>query len=155
MFVSQNIIRPIFIKKIVPLFSLLILSSCAYYSPIYWGWGEWSGPGVLEMEEQSVTIFDWSRLPGIITSIDGIKAGSGYKKAKLSPGNHKIEYAYYPANFGMHPSGLIEMELRADHSYEFRIKLCYSCNPRRYRIWIHDRTTGKKVWEMIRPDKPE
>ncbi|HZK61400.1 MAG TPA: hypothetical protein VFC41_04940 [Anaerovoracaceae bacterium] len=65
----------------------------------------------------------------------------------LLPGIHSIDYAYYPVEFGMHPKGLIDIELKADHVYEFQIKLCYSCNPRRYSIWIHDRTANEIVWD--------
>ena len=133
-------------NKIPILLFVLMLSSCASYSPIYWGWGEWTGPGVSGIENNSFTRFDWSRLPGIITLIDGDSVGTGYKKSKLLPGSHIIEYAYYPAEFGTHPKGLIEVELKAGHMYEFRIRLCYSCNPRRYATWVHDKTAGEIVW---------
>ncbi len=133
-------------NKISILLFVLMLSSCAYYSPIYWGWGEWSGPEVSGVGNNSAAIFDWSRLPGIITFIDGDSVGCGYKKAKLLPGSHVIEYAYYPAEFGMHPEGLIEIDLKAGHEYGFRIKLCYSCIPRRYTTWVNDKTNGAVVW---------
>lgn len=133
-------------NKIFLLLFVIMLSSCASYSPIYWGWGEWDGPGVSTIDNHSVTRFDWSRLPGIITTIDGDSVGDGYKKAKLLPGSHLIEYAYYPAEFGIHPKGLIETELKEGHMYEFRIKLCYSCNPRRYATWVHDKTADEIVW---------
>lgn len=126
---------------------LLMFSSCSSYSPVYWGWGEWISPEFSDIKDPSVTKFDWSGLPGVITLIDGEKAGAGYKKAKLLPGNHRIEYAYYPAEFGIHPKGLIEIELKAGHEYVFRIKLCYSCTPRRYTASVHDRTTHEIVWE--------
>jgi len=140
----------ILLNKIILLMLLSILSSCAYYSPIYWGWGEWSGSNLSGMENQPVSKFEWSRLPGVITMIDGDTVGSGYKKAKLLPGIHKIDYAYSPAQFGTHPRGSFEMELKAGHLYEFRIKLCFSCNPRRYDTWVMDKTTGDIVWGQIK-----
>lgn len=133
-------------NRIFYLLIVIMLASCASYSPIYWGWGEWAGPGVSGLENKSVTKFGWSKLPGIITLVDGDRVDHGYKKAKLLPGIHKIEYAYYPAEFGMHPKGIIEIELKAAHEYEFRIKLCYSCNPRRYTSWVLDKTTGEIIW---------
>ena len=137
-------------NKIILLLFFFILSSCAYYSPLYWGWGEWTGSGVTGIENHSITRFNWSKLPGIITLIDGDSVGNGYKKAKLLPGRHIIEYAYYPAEFGKHPKGLIEIELKAGHVYEFRIKLCYSCNPRRYDMWIQDKTSGEIPWGKLK-----
>ncbi len=133
-------------NKILFLLLFSILSSCAYYSPIYWGWGEWAGPGVTGRENQALTGFSWSKLPGIITLIDGDSVGTGYKMAKLLPGRHIIEYAYYPVEFGIHPKGLIEIELKAGHNYEFRLKLCYSCIPRRYSMWVSDKTSDEIVW---------
>ena len=127
----------------------LMLTSCAYYSPIYWGWGEWTGQEVSGLDGSSVALFDWSKLPGTIIIIDGDSVGNGYKKAKLLPGRHLIGYAYYPVEFGVHPKGIIDMNLKANHLYEFRIKLCYSCNPRRYNILVKDRSTGEIVWNEI------
>ena len=135
-------------NKIALLIISLMLSSCAYYSPIYWGWGEWANPEVSSMENHSVSRFDWSKLPGVITFIDGDSVGN-YKKAKLLSGKHIIEYAYYPVEFGVHPKGLIEIELKAGHLYEFRIKLCYSCIPRRYAVWIKDKTSDEIAWGKL------
>ena len=90
-------------NRISFLLFVILFSSCASYSPIYWGWGEWASPGISGIEDSSVTRFYWSKLPGIITLIDGDSVGTGYKKAKLLPGSHIIEYAYYPAGFGAHP----------------------------------------------------
>src|SRR5512140_3263922 len=116
---SSGYKKHLLINKILLLLLFLLLSSCAYYSPIYWGWGEWTGKGVTSNGNQPFTEFTWSKLPGIITLIDGDSVGTGYKKAKLLPGRHIIEYAYNPAEFGMHPKGLIGMELKAGHIYEF------------------------------------
>jgi hypothetical protein len=137
-------------NKVVSVLVFLVLSSCAYYSPIYWGWGEWAGPEVSGIENNSVARFDWSRLPGVITMINRDSVGAGYKKAKLIPGRYLINYAYYPAEFGTHPSGLIEIELSAGHEYEFRIKLCYACSPREYITWVQDKTTGEIVWGQLK-----
>jgi len=137
---------------ILLLLSSLIIS-CSHYSPIYWGWGEWTGPGLYGVEDNSRAGFDWSKHPGVITSIDGNNVGDGYKKAKLSPGRHVIQYAAYPAEFGAHPKGTVEIDLQADHVYEFGLKLCYWCKPRSYAVWVDDRTTGELVWGK-RPDWP-
>jgi hypothetical protein len=139
-------------KTILLLLSSLMVS-CAYYSPIYWGWGEWAGPDVAGVENTLIADFDWSRLPGVITSIDGTSIGNGYKKARLSPGIHRLEYAYFPAEFGTHPRGILELNLVAGHLHEFRIQLCFWCMPRRYAVWVDDKTTGESVWGK-RPDWP-
>jgi hypothetical protein len=127
--------------------------SCAHYSPTYWGCGERVGADIAAVENDSIANFDWSKLPGVITLIDESIVGTGYKKAKLSPGRHVIEYAYYPAEFGMHPRGIIEIDLAAGHSYEFGLKLCFWCMPRKSAVWVDDKTTGEKVWGE-RPDWP-
>lgn len=139
-------------RLIVLLLSSLMVS-CAYYSPIYWGWSEWVGSDVAAVDNDFITSMDWSKLPGVITLIDGSAVGAGYKKAKLLPGRHVIEYAYYTAEFGMHPRGIIEIDLTAGHSYEFGIKLCFWCMPRKYAVWIDDKTTSEKVWGK-HPDWP-
>ncbi|MBU5635805.1 hypothetical protein KOM00_03580 [Geomonas sp. Red69] len=129
---------------VVILSSLLI--SCSHLSPIYWGWGEWGEADVAGVENNSLVRIDWSTLPGVVTSIDGNKVGSGYKKAKLHPGKHLIEYAYYPAEFGVHPKGSVELDFKSGHWYQFEIKLCYWCRPRKFAAWLHDKTTGEVVW---------
>jgi hypothetical protein len=133
-------------NKLTLLLLSLLMVSCAHYSPIYWGWGEWVTTDVENMGNDLVAYFDWSTLPGVITSIDRNAVGSGYKKAKLLSGPHEIEYAYYPAEFGVHPKEKITMQLEAGHSYEFRIKLCFWCSPRRYSVWVDDKNTGETVW---------
>ena len=141
-------------KKAILLMLLSFLSSCcAHYSPIYWGWGEWAGPDVAGVENAPVAGFDWSKLPGVITSIDGTGVGEGYKKARLSPGRHRVEYAYSPTQFGLHPKGALEIDLIAGHEYEFRIELCFWCTPRRFAVWVDDRTTGEVAWGK-QPDWP-
>lgn len=86
---------------------------------------------------------DWSGLPGVIAAIDGPTLRDGFDKAKLPPGRHLIEYEYYPAEFGTHPKGTIEIQLVGGHSYEFRSKLCYWCSPRKHAEWILDRSTNE------------
>ncbi|HEY5975979.1 MAG TPA: hypothetical protein VIU41_14690 [Geobacteraceae bacterium] len=136
---------------IVLLSSLLV--SCSHYSPIYWGWGEWGGADVAGVADNLLAGFDWSTLPGVITSIDGNSVGTGFKRAKLLPGRHVIEYAYHTAAFGAHPQGMMELDLTAGHSYQFNIKLCFWCTPRKYAVWVDDHTMGSVVWGK-RPDWP-
>lgn len=131
----------------------LLLVSCSYYSPIYWGWGEWVGADVAGVETAPSATIDWFKLPGVITAIDGKIVGNGYKQAKLPAGKHIIEYAYYTAGFGAHPQGVVELEMEPGHSYEFEIKLCFWCMPRRFAVWVDDRTMNKVVWGE-RPDWP-
>jgi hypothetical protein len=140
-------------NSIVLLLLSSLIISCSHYSPIYWGWGEWTGPDLSGLANDSVAGLDWSKLPGVIVSIDGNSLGTGYKKARLLPGKHVIEYAYYTAQFGAHPKGTIEMDLKAGHLYEFGLKLCFWCNPRKYAVWVDDNTTGELVWGK-RPEWP-
>jgi hypothetical protein len=140
-------------NRVILLLLSSLMVSCAYYSPIYWGWGEWVGSDVAGLENDSVATFDWSKLPGVITLIDENSVGTGYKKAKLSPGRHVIGYAYYPAEFGVHPKGIIEIDLTAGHSYEFGLRLCFWCKPRKYAVWVDDKTSSEEVWGK-RPDWP-
>ena len=135
------------------LLSLLTASCAARYSPIYWGWGEWAQQDVVNIENSLTVHFDWSTVPGVIQSIDGAVVGQGYNKARLSPGKHQLEYADYPAEFGTHPRGLLEVDLLTGHVYEFRIKYCFWCNPRKYTVWVDDKTTGGLDWGK-RPDWP-
>lgn len=129
------------------------LVSCAHLSPLYWGWGEWVGPGAAGMESGANAAFDWSSLPGVISSIDGTGVGAGYTCARLVPGRHALAYAYQTADFGAHPQGLVEVELQPGHAYEFNIRLCFWCTPRTYAVWVDDTTTGELVWGR-RPDWP-
>ncbi len=140
-------------NRLILLLLSLLMSSCAHYSPIYWGWGEWAASDVTGLENGLVAYVDWSTLPGVIISIDGNTVGSGYKKAKLLPGSHIMEYAYYTGEFGVNPKGTIAIQLEAGHSYEFRIKLCFWCNPRKYAVWVDDKTTAEVVWGR-HPDWP-
>ena len=140
-------------SRLILLLLSTLLISCAHYSPIYWGWGEWVGSNVSAYENDLIASFDWSKLPGVITLIDESSVGTGYKKARLSPGRHVIEYAYYAAEFGVHPRGIIEIDLTGGHSYEFGLKLCFWCTPRRYAVWVDDKTTSEMVWGK-RPDWP-
>jgi hypothetical protein len=134
------------------LLSLLIVS-CARYSPAFLGWSEWVEPDLPGIESEVTSSFDWSSFPGVITLIDAKVVGTGYKKAKLSPKKHVIEYADHPAEFGVHPRGKIEIDLESGHSYEFHIKYCFWCTPRKHALWVEDKTAGKLVWGQ-RPDWP-
>jgi hypothetical protein len=134
------------------LFSSLMVS-CAHFSPIYWGYGEWAAGDTAGVENDLLVEFDWSKVPGVITSIDGKRLGEGYKKAKLLSGRHVIEYANYSVEFGGHQTGMLELDLAAGHSYQFGLKLCYWCHPRKYAVWVDDKTTGEVVWGK-HPDWP-
>lgn len=135
------------------LIPFLVLVSCAYYSPIYWDFVEWDSPDITGLENDLIVHFGWFKQPGTIASIDGNILGAGFNRARLSSGRHVIEYADYPAEFGEHPKGKIEIELIAGHSYEFNMKYCFWCAPRKYAVWVEDKTTNEKVWGK-RPDWP-
>jgi hypothetical protein len=131
--------------------SSLMASCTARYSPVFWGWREWVDPGLGTDESHLAATLDWATLPGVVTLIDGKDVGSGYKRGRLLPGQHAIAYAYYPSEFGAHPSGTIELHVSPGHSYEFKIDLCFWCSPRRYATWVEDKTTNALVWGT-RPD---
>ena len=134
------------------IFSSLVFS-CAQLEGT-WGLSrEWVGPDLAGVGNNSLAAVSWSKDPGVIVAIDGNSLGKGYARAKLRPGRHVIEYADYPAEFGVHPKGSIELELRAGHVYEFHIKPCYWCMPRKYAVWVDDKTTGDVVWGKL-PDWP-
>jgi hypothetical protein len=140
-------------NRIVLLLLSSLIISCSYYPPIYWGWSEWAGSDFSGVEHDAIARLNWSKHPGVITSIDENTLGAGYKKAKLLPGMHVVKYGYFTAQFGEHPNGTIEMEFKACHSYQFGLKLCFWCSPRKYAVWIDDKTTGELVWGK-RPDWP-
>ncbi len=140
-------------NRLIPLLISLLIVSCSHYSPIYWGYGEWKVSGISGFDNNSIARLEWAKKPGVITSIDGNSLGGGYKKAKLFPGIHVIDYADYPASFGAHPKGTMEIDFKAGHLYEFNIKYCFWCKPRRYAVWIDDKTTGDVKWGK-RPDWP-
>jgi hypothetical protein len=131
----------------------LLMVSCSYYSPIYWGCKEWVGTDAAGLRNESIATLDWSKHPGVIGLIDETALGKDYKKAKISPGRHVIEYSYYPSEFGAHPKGKIEIDLKAGHVYEFHIKLCFWCKPIKFAVWVDDNTTGESVWGA-HPDWP-
>jgi len=131
---------------------VVLVASCASYSPARWTTKEWSDPALGSLASLRADL-DWSDLPGVIASIDGHNVGHGYNKARLSAGRHSIAYAYYPAEFGVHPQGTFELSLQADHAYEFRVDLCFWCSPRKYAVWVRDTTTGELVWGK-KPDWP-
>ena len=134
-------------KKSILILLLLLFTSCsARYSPFFLHLKEWTPQNLSPTEHSSLVFFDWSTLPGVITWIDGTPLGSGFKKAKLPPGRHRFEFAAYPAEFGAHPKGVVEIDLIAGHEYEFRMDFCYWCKPRRYAIWVDDKTTGELAW---------
>lgn len=140
-------------KFILIFLGLFFVSCSARHSPFFLGYDEWIQRDISNTETSSAARFDWSTLPDVITSIDGVVVGSGYKKARLSPGKHQFEYADHPASFGVHPKGMLEVNLLAGHLYEFRIEYCFWCKPRKYTVWVDDKTTGELVWGK-RPDWP-
>ena len=110
-------------------------------------WGEYAAPGTLSLAPSQAATFDWSERPGIIASIDGIsEVRTGYKSARLAPGLHNVAYEDLPVEFGVHPSGSMELDLKPGHGYRFGIKYCFSCVPRRYAVWVDDLTTGELAW---------
>ena len=141
------------VSRALLLLALALVASCASFAPDRAGSGEWVSPNVAPDERAAIANLDWSTLPGVITLIDGREVGAGYRQARLAPGRHVIEYAYYPAAFGDHPKGRMEIELMSGHSYEFRIKLCFWCMPRKYAVWMDNKTSREKVWGK-RPDWP-
>lgn len=141
-------------RRIVFVLMIPLLFSCsARYSPFFWGYDEWIPNDVATVDGSSTAVFDWSTLPNVITMIDGTPIGRGYKKARLSPGKHRLEFAAYPAEFGAHPKGLVDIDLLPGNEYEFRIDYCYWCKPRRYSVWVDDKTTEEVVWGTP-PDWP-
>ena len=137
--------------SIILLLSLL-MASCAGSSPFQAG-GEWADPATAALHDELITHFDWSKLPDVVTSIDNDEVGAGYKMAKLLPGRHFIKYTYHTAAFGANPSGVIELDLAKGHSYEFNLKLCFWCMPRKYAAWVEDTTVNQIVWGR-QPDWP-
>lgn len=133
-------------KIILVLITLLLVSCSARYSPFFWGYDEWTPDHALTIDRSSTAVFDWSTLPNVITMIDGKPIGRGYKRARLSPGRHQLEFAAYPAKFGAHPKGLLDVDMLPGHEYEFRIDFCFWCKSRRYAVWVDDKTTGKLIW---------
>ncbi len=105
-------------RRLVLLLASSLMVSCAAYSPMGWGWREWVGPDVGTVENGPVVTLEWSKRPGVIALIDEGSVGAGFDKAKLSPGRHVIEYAYYPVEFGAHPKGTIDIDLTPGHSYD-------------------------------------
>jgi hypothetical protein len=140
-------------KTILALVIPLLVSCSARYSPFFWGYDEWIPDYVSTVGRSATAVFDWSTLPNVITLIDGTPIGRGYKKARLSPGKHQLEFAAYPAEFGAHPKGLLNIDLLPGHEYEFRIDYCFWCIPRKYAVWVDDKTTGELIWGT-RPDWP-
>lgn len=141
-------------SKTILFLMILLLASCSVrYSPFFWGYDVWEPDYVSDVEKSSMAIFDWSTMPDVITLIDETSIGKGYKKARLLPGKHQLLYADYPAAFGFHPTGLLDIDLSPGHVYEFRIDYCFWCKPRRYTVWVDDKTTGELIWGK-RPDWP-
>lgn len=131
-----------------------LLASCsARYSPVFAGWGEWADPGAGELRGEAAATLDWADWPTAIQSIDGKAVGTGYKRARLTPGLHTVAYLYNPAEFGARPRGTAQVAFAQGHSYRFNIKLCFWCIPRKYAVWIDDSTTGRVVWGA-EPDWP-
>jgi hypothetical protein len=134
-------------KKSILILLLLSFTSCsARYSPFFIGYDVWTPQDRSLADNSSLVLFDWSTLPNVITSIDGTPIVGRFKKANLPPGKHRIEYAAYPAQFGAHPKGVVEIDLIPGHEYEFRMDFCFWCKPRRYAVWVDDKTTGELAW---------
>jgi len=116
-------------------------------------WGECVDSDGAGQPAESVAILDWSNWPDMITRIDGNRCvGSGklgYKTARLTPGKHVIEYSNHVHKLG-HVTGRIELDLRKGHSYVFAFDTCFWCTPRRYAVWIEDRTSGEVPWGKTR-----
>ena len=140
-------------KTALLLLSLLVASCAARHSPIYWGWGEWVPFDIAGEEQSRTAVIGWSTQPWVSISIDDVSIGKGYVKARLSPGKHQFEYSDYPAEFGVHPNGRLELVLLAGHVYDFRIRYCFWCNPRKYTAWFEDKTSGELIWGKL-PDWP-
>jgi len=150
----NHLLKYNFMNKLILLLMCSLIVSCAHYSPIYWDYDEWEECDFSGIGKDSIARLEWSKVPGVIRSIDGNTLRK-YKKAKLSPGMHTFEYADYPAEFGvpLPINGTIEIELKEGHLYEFNIKYCYWCIPRQFAVWIDDKTTGEVAWGK-RPDWP-
>jgi len=133
-------------NAILIMLSILMASCSARYSPFFWGYGEWTSADFSAIQRSSAAVVDWSAHPDVITSIDGIPVGKGYKKARLAPGKHQLVYADHPAGFGAHPEGLLEVDLLPGHEYDFRIEYCFWCSPRKYATRVDDKTTGELLW---------
>jgi hypothetical protein len=141
-------------RRIIFVIMILLQVSCsARHSPFFWGYGEWIPGDVATVDRSSTANFDWSTLPNVITRIDGTPIGQGYKKARLLPGKHRFEFEDHPAQFGGHPKGQVKIDLLPGHEYDFRIDYCFWCIPRRYSVWVDDKTTGELLWGK-RPDWP-
>jgi len=129
--------------------SLLFLGVLSCRSIDTRSWGECADADGAGQSTESIAIIDWSDWPDMITSIDGnrcIGSGrTGYKKARLSSGSHTVEYSNHVHDLG-HVTGQIELEVKKGHLYEFGFDTCYWCIPRRFAVWIDDRTTGEVVW---------
>jgi hypothetical protein len=134
-------------KQLVILLLFLGILSCRSFDTL--NWGECADSDGAGQDAESTAIMDWSDWPDMIISIDADKCiGSGkagYKRARLSPGRHAVEYGNYVYKLG-HVSGRIELEVKKGHLYEFGFDTCFWCQPRRYAVWVDDRTTGEVVW---------
>jgi hypothetical protein len=131
------------------LLSLLLAACTPAHWPSNWGAGEWRPPDVANAPEGSLALFEWVTVPGAIAAIDGAsmaRGDGGFNRARLAAGRHRIEFAAYPAEFGQHPRGAVDVELFASHAYEFRMAFCYWCKPRDYAVWVEDTTTRELVW---------
>lgn len=144
---SSKIIRRMLVKRLaLPLLCLGLLS-CRSFDTM--SWGECLDADGAGQPTESIAIVDWSDWPDMITRIDTdrcIGSGrTGYRKARLSPGKHVLEYSNHVHSMG-HVAGRIELEVKKGHAYEFRFDTCFWCMPRRYALWIDDKTTGEVAW---------
>jgi hypothetical protein len=139
------------VKKYSILILPFLLASCGI--AMFANYGEWVDSNTVGVDPRVTATLDWSTLPGVITAIDGREFGRGYKTARLAAGVHDIEYSYYTGAFGTNLIGSLQFDFVEGHEYEFRMKLCFWCVPRRYAIWVDDKATGQLVWGR-RPDWP-
>lgn len=143
------------LPRLAPVLLLALgLAACRSFGTARWG--DCPDADGAQASAASSAVFDWSEWPDMITSIDGNRCvGSGktgYKRARLLPGRHVVEYRNYVLDLG-YAAGRIELDVQAGHSYRFDFDACYWCRKRRFTAWVDDRTTGQVAWGQ-RPDWP-
>lgn len=105
------------------------------------------------LKDDLVARLDFSKSEFGVEWIDKERVTDQCGLARVLPGVHEVRYHMYGGEFGHNPSGMIELEFKAGHLYEFRIAYCFWCTPRRYAVWVDDKTTGELVWGK-HPDWP-
>jgi len=139
------------VRPPIAVIACLALTAC--YSFETRNWGEWADPGLDSGSLSSTATFDWSKWPGVIVRVDQhVEVATGYKSARLKPGDHVVEYSAQPHDFGR-VAGKMQFSLLARHTYTFQMDTCYWCSPQKVAVWVDDATTGALVWGS-RPDWP-